>query len=87
MVNRTVDRHPDADHLLDNMVTWPDNPESAWYYAQIQEATNAHAYTMHTDQEDAPYENLDGAPPQPGLVCLGTGVVRCPRRRGKNATA
>ena len=56
MVNRTVDRHPDADHLLDNMVTWPDNPESAWYYAQIQEAINAHAYTMHTDQEDAPYE-------------------------------
>ena len=56
MVNRTVDRHPDADHLLDNMVTWPDNPESAWYYAQIQEATNAHAYTMHTDQEDSPYE-------------------------------
>ena len=56
MVNRTVDRHPDADHLLDNMVTWPDNPESAWYYAQIQEATNAHAYTMNTDQEDAPYE-------------------------------
>ena len=56
MVNRTVDRHPDADHLLDNMITWPDNPESAWYYAQIQEATNAHAYTMHTDQEDAPYE-------------------------------
>ena len=56
MVNRTVDRHPDADHLLDNMVTWPDNPESAWYYAQIQEATNAHAYTMHTDQENAPYE-------------------------------
>ena len=56
MVNRTVDRHPDADYLLDNMVTWPDNPESAWYYAQIQEATNAHAYTMHTDQEDAPYE-------------------------------
>ena len=56
MVNRTVDRHPDADHLLDNMVTWPDNPESAWYYAQIQEATNAHAYTMHTDQEDAPSE-------------------------------
>ena len=56
MVNRTVDRHPDADHLLDNMVTWPDNPESAWYYAQIQEATNAHVYTMHTDQEEAPYE-------------------------------
>ena len=56
MVNRTVDRHPDADHLLDNMVTWPDNPETAWYYEQVQEATNAHAYTMHTDQEDAPYE-------------------------------
>ncbi len=27
MVNRTVDRHPDADHLLDDMITWPEgNP-------------------------------------------------------------
>ena len=56
MVNRTIERHPDADHLLDDMITWPDNPETAWYYEQVQEATNSHTYTMHTDAEKNPYE-------------------------------
>ena len=56
MVNRTIDRHPDADHLLDDMIVWPDNPETAWYYEQVQEATNSHEYTMHTDDEQNPYE-------------------------------
>ena len=56
MVNRTIERHPDADHLLDDMIVWPDNPETAWYYEQIQEATNSHAYTMNTDDEQNPYE-------------------------------
>ena len=56
MVNRTIDRHPDADHLLDDMITWPDNPETAWYYEQVQEATNSHEYTMNTDDEQNPYE-------------------------------
>ena len=31
MVNRTIERHPDADHLLDDMITWPDNPETACF--------------------------------------------------------
>ena len=56
MVNRTIERHPDADHLLDDMITWPDNPETAWYYEQIQEATNSHEYTMNTDDEQNSYE-------------------------------
>ena len=56
MVNRTIDRHPDAEHLLDDMISWPDNPETAWYYEQVQEATNSHTYTMHTDAEKNPYE-------------------------------
>ena len=56
MVNRTIDRHPDADHLLDDMIVWPDNPETAWYYEQVQEATNSHAYTMNTDDEQNLYE-------------------------------
>ena len=56
MVNRTIDRHPDADHLLADMIVWPDNPETAWYYEQVQEATNSHAYTMNTDDEQNPYE-------------------------------
>ena len=56
MVNRTIDRHPDADHLLDDMIVWPDNLETAWYYEQVQEATNSHEYTMNTDDEQNPYE-------------------------------
>ena len=56
MVNRTIDRHPHEDHLLDDMIVWPDNLETAWYYEQVQEATNSHEYTMHTDDEQNPYE-------------------------------
>ena len=56
MVNRTIDRHPHKDHLLADMIVWPDNPETAWYYEQVQEATNSHEYTMNTDDEQNPYE-------------------------------
>ena len=45
LVNRMLDRAPDVSHLLADMVRWPDNPETAWYYADIQEATNSHDYT------------------------------------------
>lgn len=56
IVNRTLDRHPDADHFLADMVTWPDNLESAWYYEQVQEATNSHEYVMKTDADKNSYE-------------------------------
>ncbi len=51
IVNRTLGRVPDADHLLSvkEMKTWPDNPEDAWYYADIQEATNSHDYEWITE--------------------------------------
>ena len=51
IVNRTLGRVPDADHLLpeDVMKTWPDNPETAWYYADMQEATNGHEYEWITE--------------------------------------
>ena len=45
LVNRMLDRAPDVGHLLPDMVRWPDNPETARYYADIQEATNSHDYT------------------------------------------
>jgi len=46
IVNRTLGRKPHEDHLLpyEVMITWPDNRLDAWYYAQIQEATNSHDY-------------------------------------------
>lgn len=46
IVSRTLGRAPDKDNLLPEheMLTWPDNSRDAWYYAQIQEATNSHDY-------------------------------------------
>lgn len=45
LVNAVLGRTPDKDHLLRNMIEWPDNMvESKWYYAQVQEATNSHEY-------------------------------------------
>ena len=48
IVNRTLGRKPDKDHLLPElvMITWPDNLRPlAWYYAHMQEATNSHDYS------------------------------------------
>ena len=44
IINNMLGRSPDKDHLLAGMTTWPDNPEGAWYYEAIQEATNSHDY-------------------------------------------
>jgi len=46
IVNRVLNRVPHEDHLLDEdeMITWPDNRYGAWYYADMQEATNSHDY-------------------------------------------
>ena len=54
IINRTLGRAPDADHLLPvgRMNTWPDNADTGvWYYAQIQEATNSHDYRWLGDIE------------------------------------
>lgn len=54
LVNNVLQRKPDADHLLDSMIKWPDNMDaSAWYYEAIQEATNSHDYDLF---EGAEYE-------------------------------
>lgn len=46
IVNRTLGRAPDEEHLLpvNVMITWPDNLPGYWYYADMQEATNSHDY-------------------------------------------
>ncbi|WP_051113187.1 InlB B-repeat-containing protein [Butyricicoccus pullicaecorum] len=54
LVNNVLQRKPDADHMLDSMIKWPDNMDtSAWYYEAIQEATNSHDYDLF---EGAEYE-------------------------------
>lgn len=50
LINAVLDRAPHKDHLLADMIRWPDNPETAWYYAAIQEATNSHDYRLPADQ-------------------------------------
>ena len=52
--NRTLHRAPDKDHLLPEreMITWPDNSAHAWYYEDIQEATNSHTYEWIGDMEN-----------------------------------
>ena len=47
IVNRTLGRKPEKDHLLpeSDMINWPDNiNRNIWYYTQMQEATNSHDY-------------------------------------------
>ena len=46
IVNRVLNRVPHEDYLLSTRVmnTWPDNVYGAWYYADMQEATNSHDY-------------------------------------------
>lgn len=51
IINRTLGRTPVADALLptSQMLTWPDCQPAAWYYAQMQEATNSHDYVWTTN--------------------------------------
>lgn len=51
IINRTLGRTPVANALLpaSQMLTWPDCQPGAWYYAQMQEATNSHDYVWTTD--------------------------------------
>lgn len=55
--NRVLGRAPDKDHLLDDMITWPDNMDTnAWYYANMQEATNSHDYDRVKAADGTEYE-------------------------------
>ena len=56
--NRVLGRAPEKNHLLPGaMITWPDNMNtSAWYYADVQEATNSHEYDIEYNAAGQPYE-------------------------------
>lgn len=45
IINKVLFRTPDKEHFLPDMITWPDNSDTdAWYYTDVQEATNNHDY-------------------------------------------
>ena len=50
LINRVLVRDPkEPEDLLENMIKWPDNmDENAWFYMDIQEATNTHIYERVT---------------------------------------
>lgn len=57
IVNRVLKRAPEKDHLLDDMIEWPDNMNTrAWYYAAVQEATNSHEYYKTKNKSGGEYE-------------------------------
>ena len=59
LMNAVLERTPDKDHLLSNMKTWTDNSNrNAWYYAQIQEATNSHTYTRPSKTSTETWKEL-----------------------------
>jgi len=51
LVNRMLGRRPQShEDLLPGMITWSDNANrDAWYYLDIQEATNSHTHTLRPD--------------------------------------
>lgn len=44
LINRVLERAVDSDGMLDDMQSWVDCHPGAWYYADVQEATNSHDY-------------------------------------------
>lgn len=44
ILNRILERGTAAEFMLENMKVWPDNLAGAWYYEDIQEASNGHDY-------------------------------------------
>lgn len=53
IINRLLKRAPDKNHMLNDMIKWPDNANTdVWYYEAIQEATNSHTYTKGADGKE-----------------------------------
>lgn len=45
MINRVLSRFPQSrEDLWEDMAVWPDNTPDKWYYLDVQEATNSHAF-------------------------------------------
>jgi len=63
IVNRVINRHPHEEHLgdVEDMRTWPDNLPGAWYYADMQEATNSHDFVTK-DRVYESWTDLNRAP-------------------------
>ena len=53
IVNRMLNRFVNKEGIHKDTIVWPDNPQDAWFYLSVIEATNGHLYER---EEDAVYE-------------------------------
>lgn len=51
ILNRVLERGTTAEFMLEDMKRWPDNPVDAWYYEDLQEASNGHDYKVEGGHE------------------------------------
>ena len=51
LVNNVFERNTEPDGMLPDMITFPDCEEGKWYYNDIQEAANGHAYELEDDSD------------------------------------
>ncbi len=58
-LNRILSRGIDAESETDGARQWPDNPEGAWYYYEVIEATNDHDHAGIRPSEDWPSLEID----------------------------
>lgn len=59
LINRVLERAVEKSGLLEDIIVWPDNPTTAWYYEDVIEATNSHTYTrgnVNVPAHDFKYE-------------------------------
>lgn len=71
LTNRVLDRRPHRDHLHEDMIVWSDNLDTnAWYYADVQEASNSHEYVMVNSGSEDAYEIWQAILPVPDWAAI-----------------
>lgn len=58
-LNRLLNRGIDENSETGAAIRWPDNPQDAWYYYEVTEATNDHEHSGTRPSEDWPSLEID----------------------------
>ncbi len=57
--NRVLVRYVNEEGLLPDAKYWIDNPSDAWYYYQVEEATNSHTYVRQEDGYNEDWQTIE----------------------------
>ena len=58
LINNVLNRHVGEDKMVDDMIKWPDNKKSEWYYTAVQEATNSHYYERAEGESEETWTSI-----------------------------